>query len=262
MRERIVVGARGSGLDSRSVRLEPDVLRRGFLRHFVQQCSKLRLILRVRGFPAATDGFKRQAHVLGELLQKRICPRQVMRNAALILGGLLLAARLAAAQNEEGSRPIEVLVGFDGVTSWQGDGHDVRLAIAVPRGERLSFEFFGGAYHGRGASLDPSAIYGFQVRRQILRGRRPGTEPFFTYGAMGVVARSLCGTGPCSISEQSKILPPALGLFGVGVQHIVASHLAVRVEAQGGFFFVIPVGLRVAAAVAVPLGRFKPWVER
>ena len=77
-----------------------------------------------------------------------------------------------------------------------------------------------------------------------------------TYGAMGVVARTLCGGRPCQPGSSATFQPPALLLFGLGVQHTIASHLALRIEAQGGFFFVIPVGLRVAAAVAVPLGGF------
>jgi hypothetical protein len=185
---------------------------------------------------------------------------------ACVVAGLLLASVPAFAQQ---TRPVQVLFGVDGVASWVGDGHDLRLSISVPKGDRLSVEFFGGNWHGDPGTLyDTAAIYGFQIRQRIFPGRRPGVDPFLTYGTMGVIGRSVrpdaiviagdqrCNGHPCQQSQPATVAPPLLGLFGIGVQHTISPHLALRVEAQGGFFFVIPVGVRVAASVAIPLGRF------
>ena len=51
------------------------------------------------------------------------------------------------------------------------------------------------------------------------------------------------------------VLPPLLLLAGAGFQHIVTPHLAVQLESQVGIALFIPVGIRVAAGVSIPLGR-------
>ena len=53
----------------------------------------------------------------------------------------------------------------------------------------------------------------------------------------------------------THVLPPLLGLAGVGVQYTVTPHLAVRIESQAAIALIIPVGVRVAAGVPIPLGR-------
>ena len=195
--------------------------------------------------------------------------------SCVLAAGLLIGAVPAFAQDDSGvesagvesaafgarqARPVEVLLGVDGVTSWIGNGRDVRLSISAPKGERLSFEFFGGGYHDVGAQnqYDTDAIYGFQIKQRIMSRLRPGIEPFVTYGAMGIVGRQLCGKTPCRPAKPAQVVPPFLGLLGAGVQHAITPHLGLRIEAQGGFFAFIPVGLRLSAAVTVPFGHFAP----
>jgi hypothetical protein len=50
---------------------------------------------------------------------------------------------------------------------------------------------------------------------------------------------------------------PLIGLIGGGYQHDIVRRLAVRVEAQAVMAFVLPVGVRMAAGVSVPLGRMR-----
>jgi hypothetical protein len=154
-------------------------------------------------------------------------------------------------------RLVEIGVGGGGVTSFLGNGGDLRVTVTVPRGERRSIEGFVGVYRGNDA-LETRGVYGFQVRQPIERGRRPGFEPFATFGIMGIVARyqtSDCPYASCRPHTSTHVLAPFLGLAGVGVQYAVTPHLAVRLESQAAIALIVPVGVRVAAGVSIPLGR-------
>jgi hypothetical protein len=75
---------------------------------------------------------------------------------------------------------------------------------------------------------------------------------------MGIVARYQaldCSHAPCRPYTSTQVLAPFLGVAGVGAQYAVAPHLAVRLESQAAVALIIPVGVRVAAGVSVPLGR-------
>lgn len=75
---------------------------------------------------------------------------------------------------------------------------------------------------------------------------------------MGLVARYEtydCPYVNCGPHMSTHVLPPFLGLAGVGVQYTVTPHLAVRFEAQAAIALIIPVGVRVAAGVSIPIGR-------
>ncbi len=170
-------------------------------------------------------------------------------------GLMVVAVALWSAPAAAQERPLEVSFGLDGIASSQGNGGDLRLTFGIPAGDRLTFELFGGPYRGND-TLRTEGVYGFQIRQRLLR-HRPGIEPFFTYGALGVIARSesfYCSPSPCRWERRTQVLPPLLGLLGVGVEYPVASRLKVRVELQGGFFLILPVGVRAAAAFTIPLG--------
>ena len=104
-----------------------------------------------------------------------------------------------------------------------------------------------------------TGTYGFQITQPIDRGRRPGFQPFATFGLMGIFGRAeayKCSNGSCQpYLNTTKVLPPLLGLAGVGVQYTVTPRLAVRVESQAAIVLIIPVGVRISAGVSIPLGR-------
>jgi hypothetical protein len=96
---------------------------------------------------------------------------------------------------------------------------------------------------------DTLGFYGVQFRQYVRGIGNARLEPFVTYGAMGVFYREYSGMAAT---------PPILGFVGGGLQQRIARRAAVRVEAQGIAAFVIPVGVRVAAGVSVPIGRLSP----
>jgi hypothetical protein len=57
------------------------------------------------------------------------------------------------------------------------------------------------------------------------------------------------------LAAPSPITPPYIGLIGGGVQRRLAPRLAGRLETQVIMAIILPVGVRVATSVSVPLGR-------
>src|ERR1700687_4218866 len=124
-------------------------------------------------------------------------------------------------------RPVEIGVGIGGVTSPGRNGGDLRVTVTIPRGARRSIEGFVGVYRGNDF-LETRGVYGFQIRQQMTRGRRPRFEPFATFGLMGIVARYQaldCSHAPCRPYTSTQMLAPFLGVAGVGVQYAVAPHV-------------------------------------
>lgn len=150
------------------------------------------------------------------------------------------------------ARPVELLIGFDDLTSWQGRGQDVRLSLSVPASERLAIELFGGRYRGDEKDWDVRSVWGFQFRQRLMRASRPGQETFVTYGVVALFAPQQCNGVSCGYDGSTSFLP--LGTLGFGLQQSIGSRLAVRAEVQGGFFVFVPVGVRLAVGVAIPLG--------
>jgi hypothetical protein len=172
----------------------------------------------------------------------------------LIVMGWLTPGLPAAAQDRPQSR-FELGIGGGGETSLITNGADLRLRISVPRDRGRSVEAFVGGY--RGTNGFDAGVYGLQVKRPVAWRRRPGVEPFATMGAMGLITRY--GSRDCPLTCQAHdtihVLPPFIGLVGGGVQYTVASRLAVRIESQVAIVLVVPIGVRVAAGVSIPLGR-------
>jgi hypothetical protein len=177
---------------------------------------------------------------------------------------LVLAASPAAAQSVSESpstqRPVEVSIGGGGVASFVGNGGDARVIFSFPRSGQRAFEGFAGGYSGGAGSLDVKVEYGLQVRERIHKGVRRHVEPFWTYGAMGAIARyetSSCVNRHCTSQFVTRPLPPIMGLVGAGVEYSVSPRVAVRVDYQAGFFLFIPIGVRAGASVSIPLGRIR-----
>jgi hypothetical protein len=165
----------------------------------------------------------------------------------------LVASALPVSAQEPTDRPVEIGVGVGGVTSLGGAGGDMRVSVTIPRGERRSIEGFAGIYRGNDA-FDTRGVYGLQIRQPMARSRPSG---FFSFGLMGIVARHEVPDCPhvnCATHMSSYVLPPLLLLAGAGFQHTVTPHLAVQLESQVGIALFIPVGIRVAAGVSIPLG--------
>jgi hypothetical protein len=156
---------------------------------------------------------------------------------------LVCGASVAHAQAAE-DRRVEIGGGIGTVASlWTGPfpGGDVRLT--VPVSERGDVEtLFAVSPSGTGETL---GFYGVQFR-QRLRHARSVVEPFLTYGGIGIFYRD---------DGDSMVTPPVIGFVGGGVEHRVHRRLAVRVEAQAIVLLVVPIGVRVAAGVSVPIGR-------
>jgi hypothetical protein len=111
----------------------------------------------------------------------------------------------------------------------------------------------------------PIGFYGVQFRHDFRRGATSSVQSFMTCGGIGVFGRqrgydvrSTSREGVLTtrhVDGDSFVTPPFIGLVGGGVQRSVARHLTVRVDAQAVVAFVLPVGVRVAAGVSVPVGR-------
>jgi hypothetical protein len=133
--------------------------------------------------------------------------------------------------------------------------------IAIPIGDRRSIEIFGGPYVG--AINDDlvggiRASYGFQFTRRLDRGLGPDVEVFISSGAEGLVLRDQaydCYGPGCGPHDRTYVLPPIIGMFGVGVQKAFSPHCALRIEAHGLFALVVPLGVRAGVSLSIPLGQ-------
>jgi hypothetical protein len=156
-------------------------------------------------------------------------------------------------------RRVQVGVGVGGDLVWGGGGVDNSLLITIPATDRYAVEVFGGMFHGKDY-WHTKTVYGVQVKRTIDRGREAGVVPFISYGAMGSVNYSeetTCTAGKCVKFRPRHVTPPIAFLTGVGAEFTVKPRVIVRLEVQGAVVLVLPVSLRVAATVKIPIGRAK-----
>jgi hypothetical protein len=163
----------------------------------------------------------------------------------VVTGGLLLAALAAVPAHAADDRSIQVGGGVGVVGSWWTgpfSGGDVR--VSVPAGPRGDVEAIVALTPASGG--ETFGFYGVQFRQRLRPQHSAPLQPFMTYGGIGVFYHE---------RDASLITAPLLGLVGAGVERRLARHLAVRVEAQGIVALVLPVGVRLAAGVSVPLGR-------
>lgn len=167
------------------------------------------------------------------------CPRPVI---ALFLLTFIAAAPSADAADD---RPTAIGGGIGVVRSWFAgpfSGGDLR--VSVPVGSDSDVEALVAA--GVPVRGETIGFYGAQFRQMLPGFGTPRTQPFVTLGVIGVFYHE---------HQASTISPPILGTVGAGVEHRVGRRFAVRVDVQAIALVVIPLGVRVAAGVSVPVGR-------
>src|SRR5262245_29110976 len=163
--------------------------------------------------------------------------------ASIALG---LVMRPAAHAQPSAERNVEVGGGVGSVLSWFTSpllGGDVR--VTVPMAARGDVEFLAAAGQTPEISTDLVGFYGGQFRLRFREQPASALQPFMTIGAIGLVVHSHYGT---------DVSPPLLALVGGGMEKRVRQRLIVRGEAQSIMLVVIPVGVRVAAGVSIPIG--------
>jgi hypothetical protein len=190
-----------------------------------------------------------------------------MGNPRKVIVGVLLLATSATSARAQAWRNVEVGGSVGAMVSWWVPpipGGDVRLTFPVS--DRFAVETLVAATP---TFADFTAgFYGVQVKQRIRKGASATVQPFVSYGAIGVFAHyhddeyryTSASSLPVVVPSHrgTFVSPPLLGLIGGGVQRSVASRLAVRIEAQAVMALVLPVGVRVAAGVSVPIGRLTP----
>jgi len=181
------------------------------------------------------------------------------------------------------AQPAEVGVGIGGVHVADGGdlwGRGFHSADADARGsitltDRFALESF--VTYGRrsipipeyvhdvtgGDTVRVEGLYGVVVRQRLRSTTRPGFHVFISYGIGGGYARdttpprqyfngrSVVALPGFSYTQNNGLLFP---LAGVGVYKSLGEHLALRVESQAVTFVGMPIGVRLSAGVAVPIG--------
>ncbi len=183
-----------------------------------------------------------------------------MSNARYLMATLLICGFAPSATAQPAERPhVEIGASVGGVLTWFYGGHgmpggDVR--ITVPTSRRRAFEGFVGLTPA--VSDATTGFYGLLVKQRIGDDTDPDVEQFFSWGVVGGFShyRATDYRNPSVSHSKTVITPPFIGLIGGGVQRRVAPRLSVRMESQLVMALILPVGVRVAAGVSVPLGKF------
>jgi hypothetical protein len=144
-------------------------------------------------------------------------------------------------------------------------GPDVR--ITLPFTPRFSFESLvtlGSRRDGYNRRLE--GFYLFQVKQRLRSATRGRFHAFLTYGGAGYYAQvwqpetqiPVVGGGTITRPARTynEVDPPLAAVPGVGVQHAVARHLAVRLDAQLITILYYPVGGRFSASVSIPFSAY------
>jgi hypothetical protein len=185
-----------------------------------------------------------------------------MGNARTIVAVFLMCGCSAAAEAQPAEpEHVEIGASLGSVVTWFFGGHampggDVRVTVPT-RGGRAIEGFIG---------LTPAAehattgFYGLLVKRPLRDQADPNVEQFFSFGVVGTFVhyRATDYRNQSVSRSETLITPPLIGLIGGGVQHRVAPRLKVRLESQLVMALILPVGVRVAGGVSVPLGRLSP----
>jgi hypothetical protein len=192
-----------------------------------------------------------------------------LRMAAAAAGFLSIAAA-AAAQTRP---PFEVGVGFGGVATVPyedilGDGpagpaFDVRATAPLSR--RFAVEAMLTA--GRSSTefyTRSEGLFLFQLRQRLESTVRGPFHAFLTYGATGYWAhvnqkevRFTDNAGREIVSpayRYTEIDEPVVAVLGGGVHYALGRRAAIRADIQYVTFVYIPLGVRFAGGVSIPLG--------
>ena len=182
-----------------------------------------------------------------------------MGNARTIVAMFLMSGWAVPTMAQPAEPPhIEIGAGAGGVLTWFYGGHGMPgtdIRITIPTRGRRAVEGFVGLTPA--ASNATTGFYGLLVKQPLGEQDDPNVEQFFSYGVVGGFAhyRVTEYRNP-SISHSSTIItPPFIGLVGGGVQYRVAPRMKVRLESQLVMALILPVGVRLAGGVSVPLGK-------
>jgi hypothetical protein len=187
-----------------------------------------------------------------------------MGNARYFMAMILMCGCVASAEAQPvESRNVEIGAGVGGVATWFGGGRGIPggdLRITVPTTHRRAVEGFIGLTPA--VNHATTGFYGLLLKQSVGKQTRPEVENFFSYGVLGGFVHYREGeyrrpSDGSTVQSRSRtiITPPFIGLIGGGVQRRVAPRLAVRLESQVIMALILPVGVRVATSVSVPLGR-------
>ena len=189
-----------------------------------------------------------------------------MGNARTLVVMFLVCGCAASAKAQPVERPhVEIGAGLGGALTWFYGGHGIPggdVRITVPTSRRRAVEGFVGLTPA--VSDATTGFYGLLLKRRIGRDTDPDVEQFFSWGVVGGFVhyrekeyRRPSNAGTTTSHSKTLITPPFIGLIGGGVQRRVAPRLSIRMESQLVMALILPVGVRVAAGVSVPLGRLQ-----
>jgi hypothetical protein len=178
--------------------------------------------------------------------------RPIAYSARLVL--LLVIWPMTAHAQDSAPKNVEVSAAVSGVMGTDLAGLGVRVGART--GRRTSIE--GGldwtdALHSRHLPDQIVWFYFWQMKHNVWNDER--TTVFATYGTSGWIERQSVPPGRL----EPFVVPPFLPLVGVGTQHVIASRMAIRFDAQ---FMIWPfeggtVFPRAGAGVTVPIRRYK-----
>jgi hypothetical protein len=182
-----------------------------------------------------------------------------MGNARNIVAVLLMCG-CAAASEAQPAEPQHVEIGasLGSVLTWFYGGHalpggDVRVTVPTRRGRAIE------GFIGLTPAVEhaTTGFYGLLIKRPLRDQTDPDVEQFFSYGVLGGFShyRATEYRNPSVSHSKTVITPPFIGLIGGGVQYRVASRVKVRLESQLVMALILPVGVRAAAGISVPLGK-------
>jgi hypothetical protein len=169
---------------------------------------------------------------------------------------LTLGASQAIAQSAR--PPLEVGLGFSGVAispyvhsdllASQAPAAEIR--VTAPFSPRLSIEGRVSApSHGTGDWSGVLGYYTIQVKQRIVRSTRDDFHHFVTYGATGFWYQR-------PRRDRPTYYAAGFCAIGAGLQQELGSHAALRADAQLLTALWIPLGVRFAADISIPLGRY------
>jgi hypothetical protein len=182
-----------------------------------------------------------------------------MGNARTIVVMFLMSGWAVPTMAQPAEPPhVEIGAGAGGVLTWFYGGHgmpggDIRITIPT-RGRRAVEGFIGLTPAVDNAT---TGFYGLLLKRPLGEQDDPDVEQFFSYGVVGGFAhyRATEYKNPSISHSKTIITPPFIGLVGGGVQYRVAPRMKVRLESQLVMALILPVGVRLAGGVSVPLGK-------
>lgn len=190
--------------------------------------------------------------------------------AIVIVGS---AAGRAAAQ--ESRPPVEVGAGIGALMTvpyedfftndFASPAGDLRLS--VPMSPRFSFEATGSlGRRGNQFNTRLEGLYLLQIKQRLRSATRGGFHAFLAYGLAGYWARvsqkevrSLQPNGEYVVHPAFKYTEweqPLATFAGGGVQYALSPHVALRTEVRLVSLVFLPMGVRVAGSVSIPIGRY------